>query len=293
MENTSPKVSFVGLDDSFHKQDKSTKSSQQLQSPLPQNRLQSPIQPQKLSQTLASPESQLPSKFDPFASQTQLKSSTIGQTGASGSIRQNTSGKKYIFFSEYLKDYDPSLPKYQSPLPKEGPSRDLRDKRASVDDVRKILSPDQTGTKLIDSFREHERNREKLRLSDFDGRNTDASNILKTTENPRSDRDDLDSFGRRHSPSRLPDRLGEGSHKSNPEDVHKKVRDYRKEEIRSKLNKLSEKLYSPMKSSATAVDLHKYEKIDDNLSFDTKDYKAGRREITSSFNNPYYFIYFC
>jgi len=294
MENTSPKVSFVGLDESVQKPEKPVRTSQQLQSPLLlQKQLQSPVQPQRQSQALGLSDVQAPSKFDLQRSPSPMQSSTLLHNShvQSGSIRHNTSGKKYIFFSEYLKDYDPSAPsKFQSPGSKDVGQRDIRDKRASVDDARRFLSPEHhQPTKLIDSFREHERNREKLRLSDFDPRPTDTSAAIKTTENQRSDRDDRDSF-RKRTQDYIPDRLGEGSHKSNPDEIHKKVRDFKKEEIRAKLNKLSEKLYSPMKSSATAVDLHRVDKLDDAPSFENKESRLGRKEISTSYVQGYALI---
>ena len=87
-----------------------------------------------------------------------------------------------------------------------------------------------------------------------------------------------DSFRRKgvnQTPERKESDKREGSFKEGHDTV-KKVRDFRKEEIKAKISKLSEKLYSPSKIAVTEPVMR--DRDDGALSFESRDSGKGRRE---------------
>jgi len=175
-----------------------------------------------------------------------------------------TAGKEYTprrihFYSDYLKDYDPTpaMPKYLSPV-----SKELK---------REILETNYRHTGDEDPFRT------KL---------TSGIGVRPATERSVDKRDKVrgesDYVSKRLSPGVTPDRAAEGSYKGYNDSKEHKVRSIRKDEIRSKLSKLSEKLYSPIKSNqqdTSRIDLPDTSAI---TSLEPRDIKT-RREPSVSF----------
>lgn len=180
--------------------------------------------------------------------------------------QQYTAGKehtprKYHFFSDYLKDYDPALPKYLSPV-----SKDVK---------REILETNYRHTGDEDPFK---------------SKYTSIAASRPATERSIDKRDRLraepEYVSKRHSPGVTPDRAAEGSYKAYNESKDQKVRSTRKDEIRSKLSKLSEKLYSPIKTSNYTNDTSRIEIPDTSTigTTETKEIKLNtRREPSVSF----------
>jgi hypothetical protein len=207
------------------------------------------------------------SKANGWNSNQTINPASNTSTHVGGAIRHGTPKKK-IFFSEYLKDFDPTISTHKSPF--RSSIKDQRDLigRVSVDESRnKILTPENN------SFREFE-----VKVDNYASNKND--NQERATEK-------VDSFRTKANPSQTPEKresFKSSLANSNTQDeINKKLKELRKEEIRSKINKLTEKLYSPSKKVSDP-------KEDLTISFESprgfkKDTSFGVKDINTSDNS--------
>lgn len=177
---------------------------------------------------------------------------------------RKTTPKKYYFFSDYLKDYNPTTNDNRSPVRND--FRPISPERA-YEPIRLEASSQLRASQYVK--KEYTLSAEKRNLR----ARTPEATILTTGDNSyRAYRTNL-------SPKEIP-----SSPDRNDEEKDKIRREGKKDEIRYRLSQLSEKLYSPLKSTGKISERKRSGLVDD-ISI-----RAGTKESTISPKDQSQFI---
>jgi len=156
-------------------------------------------------------------------------SSTKDDNDISERPSRRSTPKKYYFFSEYMRDYTPSLTEYKSPTG--------ADFKATFPEQR----PLETLNERLNQSRGPVSSRKEY------SSNYESKEHLTRTPDTSSATDD--AYRRwKASNSSPPRHLVRSPPRDNGEELDRKLRDNKKEEIKERLLKLSDKLYSPLRN---------------------------------------------
>jgi len=141
---------------------------------------------------------------------------------------RKTTPKKYYFFSEYMRDYTPSLNEYKTP---------------TGNDFRPIL-PEQRPLETLNERLNQSRGPTSSRKEYAS--NYDSKEHLNRTPDTSATDDAYRRWKGNNTPSR---HVVRSPPRDNGEELERKLRENKKEEIKERLLKLSDKLYSPLRNN--------------------------------------------
>jgi len=141
---------------------------------------------------------------------------------------RKTTPKKYYFFSDYMRDYTPSLNEYKSP---------------TGNDFRPIL-PDQRPLETLNERLNQSRGPTSSRKEY--GSHYDSKEHLNRTPDTYATDEAYRRWRSNNSPTR---HVVRSPARENDEELERKLRENKKEEIKERLLRLSDKLYSPLRNT--------------------------------------------
>ncbi len=164
-------------------------------------------------------------------------SSTKDDNDLSERPSRRSTPKKYYFFSDYMRDYTPSLNEYKSPTG--------NDFKATFPDQRPLetlnerLNQSRGPASSRKEYNSNYENKEHLNRTPDTSATDDAYRRWKTDNRSPP----------RHLVRSPPRHLVRSPPRDNGEELDRKLRENKKEEIKERMLKLSDKLYSPLRNA--------------------------------------------